>query len=115
MKKYGVSKRLGRIRKEFFALHDKSREAFESGDHAAFERRHREFYKYSVRYQRELQIPDEQIEEMRVGMLEAEKVNAEIAYLEAKMERLKRERDEKERALDEKIFGQEKRGRVKWQ
>jgi hypothetical protein len=113
-KTYGVSKRLKRIRDDFFALHKKTREAFESGDHAAFEQRQREFYKYSVRYRRELQIPDERLEGMRVGLAEAEKVNAEINYLEAKMKRLEREREEKRREIDEAILEEEKRGRVKW-
>jgi hypothetical protein len=114
MKKYGCSLRLRRIRQEFHALHRRSKEALESGDREGFDRYHREFCRHCFRYQWELQIPDERIEEMRVDLLKRDILSAKEAHLEAQLERLRREADEEDRKLDEMLLAEEKRGRLKW-
>lgn len=115
MKKvYGCSLRLGRIRKDYSALRKQLLEAHDSGDRSAFEQYHREYVRYCVRYRSELQIPDERIEEMRVELAECEKMKAELAYLDAKIERLTRESEKKKQELNESLLAEDKRGRLKW-
>lgn len=46
---YGFSKRLKRIRDDFFSLPDKQQEAYKKGDRELFEQLTREFCEYSRR------------------------------------------------------------------
>lgn len=110
-KKYGVSLRLQRLRRGLRALHEKAQAAHDGGNRKAYERCYREFFEYAVRHRNDLGIPDEQIEDLRAEMLETEKLAAELDYLEAKEERLKRELEEIQRLRDEKLLS----GQIKWQ
>lgn len=110
-----MSKRIRKIRDDFFKLHEKTQEAFEKGDREVFKKYQKEFISYCCQFQKELKIPDEKIEDLREGLGKAEVVDAEINYLKAKIERIKGEAEKEKKQLSEALANDEKNKRIKWQ
>lgn len=109
-----LTEEIKKIRDGLVALNNKIHEAYDNDDMEACARYQKEFFEYMCKFQQELNIPDEQIEMMRLDFAKGEKLKAEIEYEEAKTARLKGEVGKIEEKEAKDFLETEKRGRIKW-
>jgi hypothetical protein len=109
-----LSKRMKKILAGFFAAIDAYEDAFERGDRAAARTLGKESVDYCDKYQKELKLSKEYVEDMRTSWLRLEKLCAEEAHKEAQLEGIQRRIAEQKRELFEAVQKEDKRGAIKW-
>ena len=109
-----LSKKMKKILAGFWDLMHKYEEAFECGDRVAFHRYSREFTDYVCKYQKELKLDADYVEEMRIQRLELDKSLAEETYYLARLENVRRQKREAEENYLKMVIEDEKRGKIKW-
>ena len=114
MKKYGVSKRLKRIRDGFVSLNDAFKAAYETDNREELLRYNMEIAVYVRKYRQELRLSREFVEDMKTGALGMAKNIAEQIYEEEKQVRLRRELDEMNEKYFEAVKNDEAGGKLKW-
>ncbi|CAN5519098.1 hypothetical protein BH10ACI1_BH10ACI1_23910 [soil metagenome] len=98
----------------FWDLMHKYEEALERGDSAEHNRYSREFTDYVCKYQKELKLDPDYVEDMRIKRLELDKSLAEETYCLAKLENIRRQKREAEETYMKIVMEEEKRGNIKW-
>lgn len=99
----------------FFAAIDAYEEAVERGDREAARTLGKESVDYCDKYQKELKLSVEYVEELKTSRLQLEKSYAEEAHKEAQLEGIRRRIEEEKRKLFEAVQKEDKRGAIKWQ
>lgn len=109
-----LSKKMKKILAGFFAAIDAYEEAFERGDRAAARTLGKESVDYCEKYQKELKLSAEYVEDMKTSWLKLEVSYAEEAHKEAQLEGIRRRIEEEKRELFEAVQKEDKRGAIKW-